>query len=207
MRIPYIHIPAGDDAAVFATLPVHRIDCCNWPDEYPARPEVTFKIFHDGMALHIRFDVDEHGTIAATTADNGPVWCDSCVEFFIAPDHGGYYNFELNCIGALLIGYRDGSGDAVQADTATLVSVGRRMSLPRRAFGEHRVGRWSATVVIPATALFKHGLRSWRGLEARVNLYKCGDNLSEPHFLSWRPIDWPTPNFHLPQFFGDAVFE
>ena len=40
----------------------------------------------------------------------------------------------------------------------------------------------------------------WDGLRARMNLYKCGDDLSHPHFLSWQPIEAPKPNFHLPAF-------
>ena len=41
----------------------------------------------------------------------------------------------------------------------------------------------------------------------RVNLYKCGDNLNQPHFLSWSPITLDKPNFHCPDFFGTLIFE
>jgi hypothetical protein len=44
-------------------------------------------------------------------------------------------------------------------------------------------------------------------MKARGNFYKCGDSLSVPHFLSWQPIDNPTPNFHLEKFFGELDFE
>ena len=40
-----------------------------------------------------------------------------------------------------------------------------------------------------------------------MNLYKCGDNLSHPHFLSWQPIDTPQPDFHRPEFFAAGKFE
>ncbi len=66
--------------------------------------------------------------------------------------------------------------------------------------------RWSLMLKIPATALFRHDFSSWSGMKVRMNLYKCGDNLSKPHFLSWQPIDMPQPNFHVPQFFGEAEF-
>ena len=203
MHIPYLK---SSDAA-FDSLPEHPVACCNWPEAFPAKPKASFRIFHDGENLHIRYRVDEPGTAAATTADNGPVWLDSCVEFFIAPDDAGYYNFELNCIGALLIGYRDTGGKVTHAPVDGLTTVLRHMSLPRLPFKERRTGPWTGTLVIPATALFRHRLKSWNGLSARVNFYKCGDNLSVPHYLSGAPIDWPTPNFHLPQFFADADFE
>ena len=39
---------------------------------------------------------------AACAEDRGPVWKDSCVEFFFAPgDDGLYYNVECSCIGKL----------------------------------------------------------------------------------------------------------
>ena len=40
-----------------------------------------------------------------------------------------------------------------------------------------------------------------------MNLYKCGYNLSHPHFLSWRPIRTEKPYFHRPEFFGEVTFE
>ena len=51
-----------------------------------------------------------------------------------------------------------------------------------------------------------HSLTDWSGLKAKVNLYKCGDKLSQPHFLSWKPISAPKPDFHLPEFFEQIKF-
>jgi hypothetical protein len=36
----------------------------------------------------------------------------------------------------------------------------------------------------------------------RANLYKCGDECDLPHYISWSPIDLPSPDFHCPDFFG-----
>ena len=66
---------------------------------------------------------------------------------------------------------------------------------------------WSMIEVIPAAALFNHNIESWSGKIFRVNFYKCGDNLPNPHFLSWNKIDFPRPNFHLPEFFGEVSFD
>lgn len=195
-----------DRDAVFAGLPAQAVACCNWPEAFPARPAVSFKVFHDGFNLYLRYTVEEQCTAAVTTEDNGPVWLDSCVEFFIAPDDNGYYNFELNCIGSLLMSYRDSAGGVFPADETVLRTVLRETSLPHRPLPECHVPRWSAVLTIPATALFRHGLQTWDNVHARVNFYKCGDNLSTPHFLSWAPIDSPAPNFHLPRFFGEADF-
>lgn len=61
-------------------------------------------------------------------------------------------------------------------------------------------------LAIPPQALFMHSLTDWSGLKAKVNLYKCGDKLSQPHFLSWKPISAPKPDFHLPEFFEQIKF-
>lgn len=74
---------------------------------------------------------------------------------------------------------------------------------------EEREGdnHWWLIVAIPATALFKHSFKNLSGIKVKANLYKCGDHLSKPHFLSWQPIDTPEPNFHVPQFFTELEFQ
>lgn len=83
----------------------------------------------------------------------------------------------------------------------------RNPSLGSRPFPEHEGdNRWSVVLAIPPQALFMHSLMDWSGLKAKVNLYKCGDKLSQPHFLSWKPISAPKPDFHLPEFFEQIKF-
>ena len=45
------------------------------------------------------------------------------------------------------------------------------------------------------------------GVVWRANFYKCADASSHPHWLTWSPVDFPTPQFHLPEFFGTLEFE
>ena len=181
------------------------VACCNWPDGYPYAPEVRFRMFHTGSRLLLRFDVAENYTAARVTEDNGEVWTDSCVEFFLGR------------------GRRDGllqlRDHLYRTDAARIPTHTRRgrarcaggdgfgQALTTLPFGEafeEREGdnRWSVTLVIPPEALFRHKITDWSGVEARINLYKCGDNLSHPHFLSWRPIQTDKPDFHRPEYFG-----
>lgn len=206
-------ISPDDRAAVeqaFAELKPRSIACCNWPEEFPYAPEVSFRMFHTGDRLMLRFDVAENYTAALVTEDNGQVWTDSCVEFFIAPDEGLYYNFETTCIGRMLLAGRKSRNEDLQyAPAEVLASVKR---FPTYPFGEpfaEREGdnRWSLTLAIPPQALFRHALTDWSGFTARMNLYKCGDKLSHPHFLSWRPIQTESPDFHRPEFFEEVTFE
>ena len=214
MKIRKIAGVSPDDRAAveqaFAEIEPQSVACCNWPAEFPYAPEVSFRMFHTGDRLMLRFDVAESYTAALVTEDNGEVWTDSCVEFFIAPDEGLYYNFETTCIGRMLLSGRKSRTEDVQpAPAEALASVKRFTTYP---FGEpfaERKGdnRWSLTLAIPPQALFRHALTDWSGLKARMNLYKCGDKLSHPHFLSWRPIRTEKPDFHRPEFFGEVTFE
>lgn len=201
--------PEAVDAA-FAQVESRPIACCNWPDGYPYAPAVRFRMFHTGNRLLLRFDVAENYTAAHVTEDNGEVWTDSCVEFFLAVgDESGYYNFETTCIGRMLLGFRHTHADAVHAAPEVMDSVKRTTTLPFGEPFEEREGdnRWSLTLAIPPEALFRHEIKDWSGVEARMNLYKCGDNLSHPHFLSWRPIQTEKPDFHRPEFFEPVHFE
>lgn len=88
-----------------------------------------------------------------------------------------------------------------------MASILRYPSLGGANFEETRLGHpWELTVGIPASALFRHNIDTWQGLKARINLYKCGDRLSCRHYLSWRPIDSPKPDFHTPRCFIAVQF-
>lgn len=193
----------------FAGVEPQHIDCCNWPKEFSYAPRVCFRLFHTGSDLMLRFEVKERYTAARVDRDNGEVWTDSCVEFFIAPDRCGYYNFETTCIGHLLLAYRVSRNEGVEhASHAVIDTIIRTPSLPATTF-EEREGdnHWTLTLRIPATALFRHKISDWSGMEARINLFKCGDKLSHPHFLSWQPIRTEKPDFHRPEFFENVQFQ
>lgn len=213
IRIPKIEgLAPGDRKAVeaaFEALVPQPVACCNWSAEFPYAPQVTFRMFHTGAYLMVRFDVAERYTMACVAQDNGASWTDSCVELFISPEPGVYYNFETTCAGRLLLACHTSRHEGVKAPAEALESVIRHTSLP---FGEtfpEREGdnRWSLTLAIPPRALFRHRIDDWSGHSVRMNLYKCGDNLSHPHFLSWRPIPTEKPDFHRPEYFGEAVFD
>jgi hypothetical protein len=89
-----------------------------------------------------------------------------------------------------------------------LESVKRYPSLGNESFDKKQGDfKWNLLVVIPATAYWQSGLESFNGIKANANLYKCGDNLTTPHFLSWNPIHTEKPDFHVPQYFGELDFE
>ena len=198
-------VPALLDANNIA---FHPIDVVNW-NEYLYKPEVCFRIAHTGKEILLHYKVKEASVRAVAGKDNGRVWEDACVEFFVSPDgDNSYYNFECNCIGNLLIQGGVVSGSRPMASSEVLAIVKRWSSLGNKPF-EERIGEcsWELTMVIPITAFFKHSLSSFNGKKMKGNFYKCGDKLQTPHFLSWSPINLERPMFHCPRFFGMLSFE
>lgn len=185
-----------------------RIAQVNWTD-FPYKPEVMFKMGHSGSEIFLQYLVREKYLRAQYKNDNEKVWTDSCVEFFFSPvADGSYYNLEFNCIGTALIGFGYGKPDRERAGIEITSKVERNSSLGgdiiRNKEGDFS---WTLTLIIPLNAFYKHNLESFSGMKAKANFYKCGDELKEAHYLSWKPISFPKPNFHLPEFFGDLVFE
>ena len=211
LKVPKI-IPATNSAEelqeIFATLTANGITNCNWPEEYPYIPEASFKIFHDGTNIYLQFEVTEKDIHSKITEDFGEVWTDPCVEMFIAPDSDTYYNFECTCIGKMLVACHATGKETERMPLDTLATIKRIPTLGIDNF-DLREGEnsWSIIEIIPATTLFNHKIESWDGKRMRANFYKCGDNLPTPHFLSWNKIDYPRPNFHLPEYFGEIQFE
>ena len=194
-------------SALLDEVSAQPVACNNWKAGYPYSPEVKFRMAHNGPELFIKFTVTEECTMARVTEDNGEVWTDSCVEFFLALDDTGYYNFEFTCIGKALLGFRKERPAAVHATPEIMASIKRFPTLGTQNFDEKKgKNHWELTVAIPATALFRHSGDKWTGLEATANVYKCGDNLSQPHFLSWQPIDTPQPDFHVARCFTAVKF-
>ena len=185
-----------------------RIDCVNWPELWPYRPEVSLEVRHDGDCLYLHYVVKEDAVLAFVETDRGQVWRDSCVEFFFAPaDDGLYYNIECSCIGKLYMCCGSDRNNRVFLPESAYRGIVRRGSLGSDAFGL-REGpvEWEMSLEIPASTFVHHDLRSFRGLEARGNFYKCGDALPQRHYLSLFPIGTPKPDFHRPEYFDKIIF-
>ncbi|WP_165041030.1 carbohydrate-binding family 9-like protein [Dysgonomonas sp. ZJ709] len=213
MLVPKIRITETNNASLITealdAVSLNAIGSVNWESQYPYKPDVSFKIAHNGDYLFLQYFVEENEILAKTTKDNGPVWTDSCVEFFISfGESPYYYNAEFSCIGKALFGYRKDRKDSVYGDFDTMSSIKRYPSLGTDNF-ERKEGnfKWNLLLVMPTSVFWKDDIKSFNGVKARANLYKCGDDLSKPHFLSWNPINNENPNFHLPNFFGFLDFE
>ena len=185
-----------------------KIDELNW-HEFPYRPSVEFRIAHVASAILLHYRVSEQSVAAVAANDNGNVWEDSCVEFFSMPGGDGiYYNVECNCAGTLLIGAGVNREDRELAPPQMFDNVLRWASLGREPFAERMEHTtWEVALVLPVEVYFKHRVGSLGGCTMAANFFKCGDRLSQPHFLSWNPVFTPSPDFHRPECFGRLHFE
>ncbi len=185
-----------------------KLETINW-EEFPYLPDVTVQIAYNDDELFLQYKVNEQSVKAEQGENNGKVWTDSCVEFFLSPDRNDvYYNLEMNCIGTALLGFRKKGDPTIHGTDEIINSIRRVSTLGSSTFCEKKEQtQWKITVAIPWNVFFKHQLKPVKGKKMRGNFYKCGDELSVPHFVSWTKIDTEKPAFHMPEFFGGLEFE
>ena len=177
------------------------VSCVNW-EEYPYAPEVSVRLAYSEKALILLYKVYEEHVLGNVLDNNGPVWEDSCVETFIQdPVNEGYYNIEVNCIATKLAAHRLSRTDFELFNEEKLAEIKCWSSLEHKKT-DLRDQEWTLLEIIPFSAI---GLESAPG-HLNVNFYKCGDNCSRAHYLSWSPIGLPKPDFHCPEFFGKLRF-
>jgi hypothetical protein len=187
--------------------PGELIDTLNW-ENYKYKPEVRFNIAYSDQEIFLKYYVREEFVKAEKTQSNQRVCEDSCVEFFVSPtDDGIYYNFEFNAIGVCLLGSGTSRKDSTRAPVSVIDGIRRIGSSGNMPFKE-RQGKffWTITLAIPTEVFFRHSLKNLKGKLFRANFYKCGDKLTQPHYLTWNPVETINPDYHQPDFFGMLKF-
>jgi hypothetical protein len=181
------------------------------PEHFPA---VEMKMRYDKNNIYVIFKVDDRYVKAVATETNGRVWEDSCVEFFFTPGsdtQSGYFNLETNCIGTFLMQYhnrianddgfvRSKDNKDIEIKSSIDFSVKEEYTEPLTWYLEYRMPVSFLKNYLPFE-------QPAPGVKWRANFYKCGDKTSHPHWLTWAPVDFPEPKFHLPEFFGTIEFQ
>ncbi len=185
----------------------NQIDTINWL-AYGYKPKLSFRIGHIGKEIWLKYYVTEKNILARETRINGEVYKDSTVEFFISVDGENYYNFEFNCIGITHLAHGPGRGNRKFVDPEIIKKIEIESSLGNKPF-EEKTGNfeWEMMIRIPVESFAFDKIRTLNGLKATANFYKCGDETSEPHYVSWNPIGTKNPDYHCPQYFGKVQFE
>jgi formate-dependent nitrite reductase cytochrome c552 subunit len=186
----------------------------------PHRPTTRAKVLYDTTGLYVMFRVEDRYVRATREDLNARVCNDACVEFFVQPKPGnsdmGYFNFEMNCIGALYLTYvedpartPEGLGKATRPLQRLIDQMRIHHSVPTVMFPENKGDlTWTVEYSIPFALLEAHvgALGAVAGQEWRGNFYKCAEDNSHPHWATWAPIG-DELNFHLPQYFAAIRFE
>jgi hypothetical protein len=173
-------------------------------EAYTYKPVTHYSVSYGDDSLFLKFYVEEKYVTAGYGNANDPVYMDSCVEFFISFDGQGYYNFEFNCIGTCLAEFGQGKDDRHFLPEQYIEKVRSQSVIYRNC--KENVVCWTLTLAIPLCVLHFHSLSYLKGRECKVNFFKCGNGLPEPHFVAWKNIEASEPNFHLPQFFDTMTF-
>ena len=184
------------------------INQINWPNDFPKSIPVTVHIAHDNQKLYLYYQVEGEKLRTVNTKDFMPVWEDSCVEFFMQrKGEKKYRNFEFNAHGVLLASKRESRDSAEQLSEELMSSIVRFVTIQHVYKEEGQLSNWTLYAEIPKEAL---GYTTDENLSQQTigaNFYKCGDETAEPHYISWNPIDTPSPDFHVPRCFGELIFE
>ena len=163
------------------------------------------------------FRVEDRYVVARHTDYQSPTHKDSCVEFFVRPrPASGYFNFEFNAIGTLLLWY-------VEKPRGPDGRFQKYAEVPREIAGEVEVHSslagpieneitselvWTISCRIPMKLFgeFAGSLGALSGQQWSANFYKCADESSHPHWGYWADVGEKL-DFHQPDKFGQLVFE
>ncbi len=177
-------------------------------------PEVLAKVMYDDDNLYVIFQVKDRFLRSVVTEYNGPVSTDSCVEFFFAPDPElplHYFNLEINAGGTPLMFYiTKPMSEYVTVVESGLKSIEIAHSQPSVIDPEiAEPTTWTVECRLPLSLLGKYSKvsRPSQGVVWKANFYKTGSKTSNPNYLTWSFVDYPRPNFHLPEFFGTLTFQ
>ena len=177
-------------------------------------PLTRVKLRYDEKHIYVIFHVADRYVKAVAKETHGKVWLDSCVEFFFSPGpdtERGYFNFEANCKGVFLFQYhlnnREVNG-AVSLEDCSKVEIAHSLQQNVEEEIEGPLD-WIIEYSIPIAVLKKYMEVDdpGAGVKWRANFYKCADETSHPHWLTWAKVDYEKPKFHLPEFFGTIEFE
>lgn len=177
-------------------------------------PVVEAKMMYDEKNVYVIFRVKDRFVQSTVQEYNGSVSENSCVEFFFSPDTSyplRYFNLEINAGGTPLIFYiAKPWNDFKKLENEDINKIEIAHSLPKKVDPEITEPiTWIIECRVPLDMLKKYSnvTTPAPGVTWKGNFYKTGSKTSNPNYMTWSFVDHPTPNFHLPQFFGTLKFQ
>ncbi len=192
-----------------------KLELANFMGRRPEHfPDTQVKLLYDDDCIYVFFRVRDQYVRAVAETYHDSVCQDSCVEFFFTCAQDitqGYFNLEANCGGTVLFHHQTARGkNQQQVAIKDCQRIKIISSLPKQIdpeIAEPTV--WTVKYALALDILTKYARveRPSPGVAWKANFYKCADKTSHPHWLTWNPVDRPSPDFHVPQYFGTIRFE
>lgn len=178
----------------------------NWNSSYQPH-SYGYAGLLEGKGLLVRLCCQENDPLCTYTEPNSMVYKDSALEAFFQfnPTHNnGYINLELNSAGILRAQFGE-TRDERQFFTKEqmqqcLIECGKEQNSQGQDI-------WWVQVLLPFSIIeyFYGPLALSEGTGLCCNFFKLSETKEIEHYASYSPIDYPVPNFHLPEFFAEAV--
>jgi hypothetical protein len=197
---------------VWQRADVGKIDQFPWT-HHDVRPETSFRLLYSPGFLFLRFDCREMEIAASRMEHQTEVWKDNCVEMFVSPSPDlslGYFNFEFNCLGAMLLAFGEGRSGrrSIPLEDLGAIQISTALKHPVHHLGEEPQ-EWFLEALIPLELISRYSgaVPPVPGARWRANFNKCAESVRDPHWAVWSHIETGQPDFHQPQFFGTLLFE
>lgn len=169
----------------------------------------------ENKGLLVRLCCEEENPLCTYTEPNSMVYKDSAMEAFfqINPElNKGYINLELNSAGVLRAQFGETRDERTFFTEEQMKQCEIRCdkeTLPT-SHKSHTQNMWWVEILLPFSIIdYFYGDGSAEELKngstLRCNFFKLSESPEIEHYASYSPIDYPTPNFHMPEFFADAV--
>ncbi len=182
--------------------PVFQIDNYMWTKDYRPKACGQMALLNDTEFM-IQMKAFESDPLRRYTKHEDPVYKDSAMEAFLnfSPTlRNDYFNFEINANGAMLSEF--GEGKKRQP-------VCQLTSLHASCEAEISQDFWQVVLHIPMSLIKElYEKDSFeKGDIITCNFFKISEEPTIEHYASCAPINNPTPNFHLFEFFQSAIIE
>lgn len=174
------------------------------------REQTVVKLLWDDRNLYIACLCEDAHITARTSAHDGPVSADDCIEIMAAPDAqrpAFYFNLEWNVLGGYVDGHRPNGAEGGRvewnAEGVEIAGVARG-TLNDDADED---ASWCVEVVLPLANFRDHmpHVPPRDGDQWRVNFNRHGGDVNQ-QYSQWSPGDAPAPAFHAPHRFGRLIF-
>ncbi len=173
------------------------------------RQGTRVKLMYDDEALCIHVEAEDCHSSASVLSDNGPVYLDSCFEFFFTPESQlktSYINLEINCIGSVYLAVRD-SNDKRRATSEEIGRIRVETSLEQgvKKSPDSKDHQWSLDIKLPfdfIQSFYKEEISRKRWY---CNFYRCGGVIDDQYAV-WNKVMTEGPDFHQPMQFGQLEF-